>query len=84
MKTLSDLGCLLIGWNKEILKECGEASHRQYRKLISALCIMMVVTEPWFPMGRTVNLVCQAVILLTTVYSGVVYFAQNKDVFKGE
>lgn len=43
MKTLSDLGCLLIGWNKEILKECGEASHRQYRKLISALCIMMVL-----------------------------------------
>lgn len=43
MKTLSDMGCLLIGWNKEILKECGEASHRQYRKLISALCIMMVL-----------------------------------------
>lgn len=43
MKTISDLGCLLIGWNKEILKECGEASHRQYRKLISALCIMMVL-----------------------------------------
>lgn len=43
MKTLSDLGCLLIGWNKDILKECGEASHRQYRKLISALCIMMVL-----------------------------------------
>lgn len=43
MKTLSDLGCILIGWNKEILKECGEASHRQYRKLISALCIMMVL-----------------------------------------
>ena len=29
MKTLSDMGCLLIGWNKDILKECGEASHRQ-------------------------------------------------------
>ena len=49
-----------------------------------ALCIMMVVTEPWFPMGRTVNFVSQAVILLTTVYSGVEYFVQNKDVFKGE
>ena len=49
-----------------------------------ALCIMMVVTEPWFPMGRTVNFVCQAVILLTTVYSGVEYFVQNKDVFKAE
>lgn len=43
MKTLSDFGCLLIGWNKDILKECGEASHRQYRKLLSALCIMMLL-----------------------------------------
>lgn len=43
MKTLSDWGCLLIGWNKDILKECGEASHRQYRKLLSALCIMMLL-----------------------------------------
>jgi len=43
MKTLSDIGCILIGWNKEILKECGEASHRQYRKLLSAICIMMLL-----------------------------------------
>ena len=43
MKTLSDMGCLLIGWDKNILKECGEASHRQYRKLLSALCIMMLL-----------------------------------------
>lgn len=43
MKTLSDIGCVLIGWNKEIMKECGEASHRQYRKLLSAICIMMVL-----------------------------------------
>ena len=43
MKTLTDMGCLLIGWDKDILKECGEASHRQYRKLLSALCIMMLL-----------------------------------------
>ena len=43
MKTLTDIGCVLIGWNKEILKECGEASHRQYRKLLSAICIMMTL-----------------------------------------
>lgn len=43
MKTLSNIGCFLIGWNKDILKECGEASHRQYRKLLSAICIMMVL-----------------------------------------
>lgn len=43
MKTLSNIGCFLIGWNKNILKECGEASYRQFRKLLSAICIMMVL-----------------------------------------
>lgn len=72
MKTLSNLGCLLIGWNKEILKECGEASHRQYRKLISALCIMMVL---WGTIGycfadRYVNIestILKVVVSLTFV-----------------
>lgn len=43
MKALKNFGCLLIGWDKNILKECGEASFRQYRKLLSAICIMMVL-----------------------------------------
>ena len=43
MKTIKDFGCFLIGWNKDILKECGEASHRQFIKLLSAICIMMVL-----------------------------------------
>lgn len=43
MNTMTKIGCFLIGWNKDILKECGEASHRQFRKLLSAICIMMVM-----------------------------------------
>lgn len=43
MKTFKSIGCALIGWDNNILKECGEASHRQFRKLISAICIMMVL-----------------------------------------
>lgn len=43
MKMLTKIGCTLIGWDINILKECGEASHRQFRKLISAICIMMVL-----------------------------------------
>lgn len=43
MKVLSNIGCSLIGWDKKILNECGEASYRQYRKLLSAICIMMVL-----------------------------------------
>lgn len=34
---------MLIGWNKSILSECGEASHRQFRKLLSAIFIMMTL-----------------------------------------
>ena len=36
MKAITTLGCLLIGWNMDILKECGEASHRQFKK--TTLC----------------------------------------------
>lgn len=43
MKILRNIGCFLIGWDKNILKECGEASYRQFRKLLSAICIMMVL-----------------------------------------
>lgn len=43
MKTLRNIGCFLIGWDKNILSECGEASQRQYRKLLSAISIMMVL-----------------------------------------
>ena len=43
MKTLTNIGCLLIGWDKNILNECGEASHRQFRKLLSALSIMLIL-----------------------------------------
>ena len=43
MKTLTNIGCFMIGWNNDILKECGEASFRQFRKLISALCIMLIL-----------------------------------------
>ena len=40
---MTKIGCFLIGWNFDILKDCGEASYRQFRKLISAICIMMVM-----------------------------------------
>lgn len=43
MRTLNNIGLFLIGWDKNIMKECGEASYRQYRKLLSAICIMMVL-----------------------------------------
>ena len=43
MNKIKNIGCFLIGWDKNILKECGEASYRQYRKLLSAISIMMIL-----------------------------------------
>ncbi len=40
------------------------------------ICLML------FGVGDVLNLVCQGIILVTTVYSGVEYFAKNIDVFK--
>lgn len=37
------IACFMTGWNREVLKECGEASHRQLKKLASALLIMMIL-----------------------------------------
>lgn len=73
MKSLNTIGCFLIGWNKNILKECGEASHRQYRKLISAICIMMIM---WGTIGycfadRYINIestVLKACVSLTFMF----------------
>ena len=77
MKTLTNIGCLLIGWDKNILSECGEASHRQFRKLISALSIMLIL---WGTIGycfadRYINLdscllkICVSLIFMFIVLS---------------
>lgn len=43
MKRLTKIGCGLIGWDHQILSTCGEASKRQFRKLLSAISIMMIL-----------------------------------------
>ena len=43
MSIFTKIGCQLIGWDSQILSTCGEASKRQFRKLISAISIMMIL-----------------------------------------
>ena len=42
------------------------------------VCICLIL----FGIPQWLNYVCQGVILVTTVYSGIEYFAKNTDVFK--
>ena len=35
--------CFLIGWNAELLNECGESSHRTLRKYMSAITILSII-----------------------------------------
>ena len=42
------------------------------------VCICLIL----FGIPHGLNLVCQGIILVTTVYSGIEYFAKNGDVFK--
>lgn len=47
-----------------------------------ALCVMLITSAPWCPVPRTLNFICIAVIVGTTLYSGVEYFIRNADVFR--
>ena len=42
MKTITKIGCALIGWNANLLSECGEASHAKFNKLVTAILIMEI------------------------------------------
>ena len=50
MKTIEKILCKFIGWNPNMLNECGEASHGQLKKLSGALMLMLLM---WAVIGYT-------------------------------
>lgn len=50
MKMAEKILCKFIGWNYDMLNECGEASHSQLKKLSGALMLMLLM---WAVIGYT-------------------------------
>lgn len=47
-----------------------------------ALGVLILAVQPWFPAPEVIAVVCWLLILVTTLYSGIEYFAKNIGVFK--
>lgn len=51
-------------------------------KIKTACTMVCLIAMMLFPMVNLVNIICSALILVTTLYSGIEYFVVNKDVLK--
>ena len=67
--------CIMAGGYARRKGEHGSA-------ILESFLSMILLGLILFGIPHWLNLVCQIVILVTTVYSGVEYFYKNKDVFK--
>ncbi len=47
-----------------------------------ALGVLILAEQAWFPAADVVAVICWLLILITTLYSGIEYFAKNIGVFK--
>ena len=71
-------GMRLVAVEKGRVIAAGWSGKVKTASTMVCICLMMF----FGPEPRWLNLVCQGVILVTTVYSGVEYFVKNWDVFK--
>ena len=69
-------GLRLVAAPKGTVIAAGKSGKLKTASTMICICLMLFGVPPVF------NLVCQIVILVTTVYSGIEYFAKNLDVFK--
>ena len=69
-------GLRLIAVQKGHVIAAGWSGKVKTASTMVCICLML------FGIPQVLNYVCQGVILVTTVYSGIEYFAKNWDVFK--
>lgn len=69
-------GMRLIAVEKGRVIAAGWSGKVKTASTMVCICLILFGVPEWL------NLVCQGIILVTTVYSGVEYFAKNADVFK--
>ena len=69
-------GMRLIAVEKGRVIAAGWSGKVKTASTMVCICLML------FGIPQVLNYVCQGVILVTTVYSGIEYFAKNWDVFK--
>lgn len=69
-------GMRLVAVEKGRVIAAGWSGKIKTASTMVCICLILFGIPPWL------NLVCQGIILVTTVYSGVEYFAKNWDVFK--
>lgn len=69
-------GMRLVAVEKGRVIAAGWSGKIKTASTMVCICLILFGIPPWL------NSVCQGIILVTTVYSGVEYFAKNWDVFK--
>ena len=73
-------GLRMIASDKGRVIAAGWSGKVKTASTMVCIVLMLMMNEPWMPIPRTLNILCVAVIVVTTLYSGVEYFILNKDV----
>ena len=76
IREFSVSGLRMVAADKGRVIAAGWSGKVKTASTMVCICLMLFGIPHWL------NLVCQGVILVTTVYSGVEYFAKNWDVFQ--
>lgn len=76
-RELAVTGLRLVAVEQGRVIAAGKSGKVKTASTMVCICLLLAIS------GQTLRLVCVAVILVTTVYSGIEYFVKNKDVLAG-